>query len=470
MESIKRNFIYNCTYQILVLILPLITIPYLARVLGAEGQGIYSYTYSIVQIFILFAVLGINNYGSRKIAQCRENKEQLSKEFFSIYTIQVFITMIMLIIYLLYIYLFQNEYLKIFCIQSLFLIANFLDLNWFFQGLEKFKVVVLKNALIKIISIVAIFIFVKKEEDVTIYVLIMSASTFLSQIVMLPHLKGKINLIKPSWKDIKLHIKPILILFIPVIAVNVYKSVDRIILGNLVNMDEVGFYDYANKIVGVPLIIITSLGNVMLPRIANFAKKGKEKEIDKYFNIVIKFVMFLAIPAWLGIMAISENFITIFLGEGYIKTAYIIKYLSIVIVFISIANVIRTQYLLPLEKDKDYCISVILGAIVNVICNIILIPKKQSIGAAISIVITEFTVMTYQIYVMNKKENLRKYCKDIIWFFISGIVMCFIVTKLGKIIENKMLLTTLQILVGGLIYACLNYKYIFQMIRGERLS
>ena len=218
MKSAKKNYIYNLMYQILILILPLITAPYISRVIGADGTGIYSYTYSIANYFVIFAMLGLENHGNRTIARVRENRQQVSKEFYSIRAIQIITNIVILITYSIYALTFSSAELRTYAIaQILFVLSAVFNINWFFAGLEEFKLTVIRNAIIKIISVIAIFTLVKDKDDLLIYVIILAGSMLISQLSLWPFVKKYVNKTKVKWEDIKKHIKPTLILFIPVI-------------------------------------------------------------------------------------------------------------------------------------------------------------------------------------------------------------------------------------------------------------
>ncbi len=465
MSSIKKNFSYNIIYQILIIILPLVTAPYVARVIGAEGNGIYSYTYSIVQYFALFAMLGLNNYGNRTIAKCRDNKEKLSKEFCSIYFFQLCMSAFTLMIYIVYICTFGQKYFIFALIQMIYLLSTCFDINWLFFGLEKFKLTVTRNIIIRILSTIFIFIFVKTEKDLILYTILMSGSHLLSQILLWPFLKREVNFVRPNFKDVIKHLKPNFILFIPVIAVSIYKIMDKIMLGNMTNINNVGYYEYAERIINIPLGVITALGTVMLPRISNMIAKGEKDNVKYYIDKSMQFMAFLSIPICFGLITVAPNFIPIFLGNEFKQTGIIIQYLAITILFISWANIIRTQYLIPNEKDKTYIISVIIGAIVNYIINIILIPIYQGIGAAIGTIGAELSVMMYQTYIVRKELNIKKYMRDWLKFLVNGIIMFVIIILMKNIINSTYILIPIQILLGAIIYLGLNYKYILSNIK-----
>lgn len=344
--SAKKNFLYNIVYQIFILIIPLITAPYLARVVGTNGVGIYSYTYSIVYYFMLLTLLGVNNYGNRSIAKVREDKEKLSKTFWSIYLLQLIMGIIMLSLYIGYILLFDNKYKIYASIEILFIISAMLDINWFFFGMEQFKKTITRNTFVKVGNVILIFLFVKSVNDLWKYTLIMSGMTCLSQIILWPFLRKEINFIKIKLSDIKKHLKPNLILFIPVIAISLYKIMDKIMLGSLSNVTEVGYYENAEKIIGIPMTLITALGTVMLPRVSNLISKGSLNEVNKYIFKSIKFVMFMSLAMCCGLVAIGYNFAPVFLGSEFQKTGILIMMLSTTLPFLSFANVLRTQYLI----------------------------------------------------------------------------------------------------------------------------
>ena len=294
MNQVKKNFIYNIFYQVLILILPFITAPYLARVMGAEGVGVYSYSYSVVYYFLLFALLGINNYGNRSIAKVRDDKEKLSKTFISIYLLQITTTCIAMLCYTFYLLFIVKENAEIAQIQIIYLISTAFDVNWFFFGIEKFKLTVTRNTIIKIISVVLIFLFVKSRDDLIMYTLIMSISTLVSQLVLWPYIIKNIKKTNVEGKDIIKHIKPCIILFIPVLSFSIYKIMDKIMLGNMISMSEVGFYENAEKIITAPTSIITALGTVMMPKISNLISKNDQDEVKRYMKSSIEFVCFIA--------------------------------------------------------------------------------------------------------------------------------------------------------------------------------
>lgn len=469
MSDIKKNFIYNIVYQILIMIIPLITMPYVSRVLGSTGIGTYSYTYSIVYYFMMFAMLGFNNYGNRSIAKVRDNKENLSKTFKEIYCMQIITSFLMIILYFLYLIIFDVKYKEIALIQSIYIISCLFDINWFFFGIEKFKLTVTRNTIIKILSLLFIFLFVKSKNDVWIYTLILSGCILLSQLSLWPFVSKYVTNVDINFKDVFQHFKPCLKLFLPVIAVAIYKVMDKTMLGWFSNISEVGFYENAEKIINVPNAIISALGTVMLPRMSNLYAKNKNEESKKVIDKSIKLMMFLAFAMTFGLICVSKNFSILFFGQDFAKSGIIINLLSITVLFLSWGNVLRTQYLIPKEYDKIYIESAFLGAMVNLVFNLIFIPKYASIGACIGTIFAELSVVLFQTISIKKELPIKKYIKDIIPLFVSSLIMFIIIYLLNFVKINDIIRIVIQVILGCLIYYVLNYRYVNNLINIDKL-
>lgn len=469
MSNPKKNFIYNLIYQILIFIIPFVTMPYISRVLGAEGVGIYSYTHSIVYYFMILTLLGINNYGNRSIAKVRKDSDALSNTFWEIYIIQLFSGIIMLLLYIIYVFFVVNEYKKIFFIQSLFIVSAICDINWFFFGLEKFKKTIFKNTFVKIGNMILIFVFINEYKDIGIYSFIMAFMTFLGQIILWIDLKKEIKFVWIKFANVKRHIKSIVFLFIPVIAVSIYKMMDKIMLGTLLDMNEVGYYENAEKLINIPQSVITALGVVMLPRISNMIANGLEDKVKEYLEKSIKFILFLSFPMCLGLMAVGKKFAVIYFGNEFAKTGDLIVILSIIIPIIAFANVIRTQYLIPKEKDKIYIVSVIIGALINFSINFLLIPRFKSIGACIGTIFAEASVMLYQTMKVKNFLDIKKYFKDGLIFAYKSIIMFIIIIGFNKYYNYNIITCFIQVIIGVLIYILINLNYVNDIVDFKKI-
>ncbi len=465
MNKLIKNYIYNLSYQILIMIIPLILLPYLSRTIGAEGTGIYSYTYTIAQYFVLFAMLGMKNYGIRNIAKVQENKEKRSKLFCSLYCMQVITTIAAIIVYILYTNFVANETYKIyFYIQLIYVFSSILDISWYFSGMEDFKKILIRNIITKIFTILLIFYFVKTKNDIWVYTLIMALSYLVGNMILWIKLRKQIDFYIPKKDEIKIHFLPNLKLFVAVIAVSIYTMMDKIMIEALSNITELGFYEYAEKINYIQVLIISAFGTVMLPRMSNMAEQNENGKFVNNINKSLEFIMFLSCALCFGIMTVAETFVPIYLGENFKRTTILLQILSISSLFVSWGNVIRTQYLIPKEKDNIYIVSVILGAVVNFIINLILIPRFQAIGACIATVIAEVTVMLYQSITIIKEISLWKNIKKVCPFLIKAIFMMILIYPVKYLEVSEITIIILQILLGGIIYLLFNIKYIANLV------
>ncbi|MDQ0196273.1 oligosaccharide flippase family protein [Paenibacillus wynnii] len=459
MSNVKKNYLYSVCYQMLNIILPIITAPYLSRIIGVENLGIYSYTQSIANYFVLLAMLGLNNYGNRSIAAIREDRDKTSKTFWSIYCIQFTSSIIIIIVYMVYLGFFAAN-VTLALIWSLFILAALFDINWLYFGLEQFKLTVTRNIVIKLISVVLIFVMIKTKEDLWIYTLIISLSMLVNQLVLWLFIKKYIDISKVTFHDIKKHIKPLLVLFIPVIAVSIYTILDKIMIGALSTMEENGFFENAQKIMIVPTGLITALGVVMLPKISNLVTKGDFTKIKGYISMSMLFTSMSSLPIAFGIAGIAPIFAPVFFGTDFIPSGVLMTLLSITVVFIAWANVIRTQYLIPNYKDKVYVVSVIIGAIINIIINALLIPDYGARGAAIGTVIAEFSVALYQTWAVRNQLDIADYIKNSVPYLIISVFMFITVRFIGKLMEPTIYTLILQLLIGIAIYLLLSFLYI----------
>lgn len=452
MSSLKKNLAYNVAYQILVIILPLITAPYVSRVLGADGLGTYSYIFSIVTYFGLFGMLGIANHGNRSVALVRDNRQKVSEAFSNTYIIQLCTTVIALLLYFLFIYCWFSGDKTIAYIESIIVLSYVLDITWFFFGLEQFAVTVTRNAIIKIATVVAIFIFVRSREDLWIYALIMSCGMLFSQIYLWFRIRKYADFCKPSWSQVKSNIKPVLMLFIPAIAYSIYKLLDKVMLGAMSSMSQVGLFDNAEKIINIPSSLITAFGTVMMPRITVLLGTGDEHRISYLNKISVRYFTLLVVGAAFGLAGICNVLAPVYFGSEFVGSAPIIAGLGFSLIFVTWANVIRTQYLIPNKLDKPYVISSVIGALANLAVNIILIPKFAGIGAMIGTIIAEFTVFFVQLILVRRSFPMSQYLQPVLFLFPIGMIMFAVVYWIGAYMGNTIITLIIQILVGGFLY------------------
>lgn len=459
MKSIVRNIGYNVAYQMLAIILPLITTPYISRVLGAEKIGIYAYTNAIAYNFLLFAMLGMSNLGNRSIAAENEDVEKRSGIFWNLYSIQFSMFLIAITIYIAYTVYFASDYRTYLFLQLIYLVSGLFDISWFYFGMEKFKITVLRNTIIKLVSVICIFVFVKDASDLGIYTIIMSGSYLLSQLYLWIPLKKYIVLEKPVWNTIKSYLQPLIILFIPVIAYSVYKVMDKIMLGFMSDMSQVGYYENSLKIINIPIGMINALGVVMLPRMSSIVAKHDSDRMKNYIRISMKFVSLITSVICFGIIGIGNNLAITYFGPEYISCGRLMKLLSVTCFFVAWANVGRTQYIIPNKLDKIYVTSTLGGAGINLIINLMFIPRYAATGAAIGTVAAEFSVMAIQFFLLRREINMYNFIVDSKYYIFVGLIMSIAVSTVEYWLPFGWQSLFIEIAVGGIVFLTLIFLY-----------
>lgn len=450
--SIIKNYLYNTIYQIISMLIPLITMPYLTRVFDPQQLGLNSLSLSIANYFMLFGVLGMHMYGNRQIAYVRDNKEKLAKTFWSLYTVQLATSTISLIIYYIFIYYFTSVNRDIYLIQGLNIISVMIDISWLFMGLEDFKKVVIRNSFARLVGLACIFIFIKSSDNLLLYALLTVVVNIISILLMwfyVPRYVGKIVIDK---KIVKKTIRPLLRLFLPQIATQVYTLLARTLVGFLSTNDQVIFYDYSQKIVNMVLAMITSIGVVLLPRVSNIIGNGKKEEVPKIIEKTFKIVSYLAIPMAIGLMCVSKILVSWFLDPKYLLVGQLTAWTSLIIIAVSWANIIGVQYLIATKQENKYTLSIIIAAVVNLIMNLFLIPKNGAAGAIISLIAAEYIGIVIQLILVRNQLPVKRMILSILKYIIVSVIMGVIVIFIGNCINNGMLANIMQGISGVIIY------------------
>lgn len=456
-NSIKTNIVYSIGYNLINVLAPFIILPYISRILGVENIGLYSYYNTIAYYFVLFTMLGLSNYGSRTIAAVREDKELLSQTFSDIYYMQAFMSILLVIVYIIWSFVFC-DCLILSLILSFYVLSAGIDISWLYSGLEEFNVLLLRNFVIKVFNLAFVFVFVKKEGDLAYYVAIISVGFFVGNLTMWLNIKKRLHFCKFNLHNTINHIKPNFVLFIPVLAISIYNALSTIMLGYLTSMKEVGLFDNAIKIINIPQVIIAAIGAVMLPKVTNLLAKGHEKEALEYLKKTIIIMACISSFCTFGLITIAPEFIDIYLGNDFSKCVLLLNVLMPCMIFKSYGNVIRTQYIIPKKADKIYVISVCGGAVINFIINLILIPKFQSIGACIGTISAEIFVCLYQTGYVLRKENIIKELLIGLGFQVIGIITFFIVSYI-EYAESKLIVLIFKSFLCVIIFISLTYLY-----------
>lgn len=450
-KRIIKNYIYNTAYEILILIVPFLTAAYIARALGAGGIGKSEYTSSFATIFAVLGKLGIDRYGSKHIAYKRDSKESRSKTFWNIWCLQVISTSISTLIYIIF-FIVLGESLKfLFLLQLPIVLSAFLDISWFYVGLENFKKIVVRNTVIKILCAISIFVFVKSYDDIYVYILINSLYGFLGYFTFWLSLSKYINKLDISKVNIRPYLKESVVYFLPQICIQLYTVADHIILGYLTNLTDVGYYSQSLKIPSISLAIINSLSTVLMPTIANLYQKKNTRKIQKYLKRSLTITILIATFAASSMAAVSRLFVPLYFGKEF---KIIIPYMmlaSLIAIIIPIGLVFSNQFIIPTSKNREYVIPILLGTIVSLISNFILIPIVGIIGAIITIVLTELTVTLLRVLLVRKYLNIKELFEGTYIYLLFGVVNFIAINYITHLLRSSIVTFLLSC---GLCFLC----------------
>ena len=451
-QSIKKNYIYNTLYKILTIITPLITAPYASRVFGADGVGIQSYVLSILAFFVLFAGLGTATYGQREVAMYRNNKQKSSQIFWEIELLLVITTTISLIAWIIMICL-TNKYTPYYAVLTMNVVGVAFDISWFFGAHERFRLIVIRNTIIKIVGIAILFIFVREKNDLLLYLGLTAASGLIGNISLWFSLPKFVCKVPIRGLKIKRHFKETLIYFIPTVATTIYTVLDKTMIGLITGLEvENGYYEQTNKITNMAITVVTSLNIVMAARMSYLYAEKKFEEIKDRLKRSMDFTMLLSIPAVVGIMCIAKNMVPWFFGSGYDKVVLLLYVYSPLIIIIAISNCLGGQYLTPCGMRARSSKGIIIGAVVNLACNAFLIPLFKSVGAAIASIIAESVITIIYMY-MSKGFMSYKTLFKVSWKrIIACIPMAGMIIIAGRIPTKPLVITAIQVIIGGATY------------------
>ena len=448
---VLKNYLYNLSYQLLVIVLPVITTPYITRVFSSSALGSYGYYNSIVTYFILLATLGVANYGTKEISG---HRKEVQKTFWGIYTLQVLATCLALVLYIAVCLIIPSMNNLIAYILGFSLLSRGLDISWLFQGMEDFKKITVRNTAVKLLGVASIFIFVKKPSDLYLYIVLLVGYDLLGQLSM--WLPAREHIGRPHLDIVyaKQHIKPVILLFLPQIAISLYITLDRTMLGALSSTTDVGIYDQALKFLNILLTIVTSLGSVMLPRVSNLLSSGNQKAVNKLHEMSFLVYNLVIFPMVAGILIVNKDFVNFFLGKDFQDARYAIAIMVFRMFFIGWTNIMGIQILIPHNKNREFMLSTTIPAFFSIGLNILLIPSLGYIGASIVSVATEGLVWLIQLYFTRSYLKEIKILPSMLKILAASLVMYGILYVIQPLIHFPSVVNVLiSALLGLLIYA-----------------
>lgn len=452
--SVKTNFIYNLLSNLITILAPLITTPYISRVLGVDGVGTYSFTYSNVTYFVLLATLGTTTFAQREIASQRNNSYRVSQIFWEVIVFRIALSVFSIGIYLA---VFQRTGTNsLILAQSVNIVCVMFDITWLFQGLQEFKKTALRSITIKLIFVLFTFVFIKKPEDLTLYAFGYALIQVIANASLWLYLPKYLEKCRISIKGIVSNIWPSFLLFIPTVATQIYTVLDKSMIGFMTETStQNGLYEQAEKIVRMGLTVYTAYGAVVAPKIATLKSERQDVEIKNQLKTSIRVMWLIVLPMTAGVIAISKSFVPWFYGEGYEGVTPLLRIFSLLFIAVGLSNVLAVQYLVPVKKQNIFTLSVVSGAIINFLMNYFMIQKYYAIGAAISSVIAETIITSVQMYYVILKERLftiKEIFKPAFPYFVYSLVMLGVTLTISHFMPATVVASVLIVIVGVCIY------------------
>lgn len=462
-QSIKGNLLFQGLYQVLILGVPLIVAPYLTRTLGAQQLGVYTYTNSIAYYFVILATLGISRHGQRVIASASDDEWKLRKTFWSLYLVHIAFSVLALLCYIVFTACFDINNKVVFWIQGLYVLSALFDVTWLFYGIENFKNIVIKNTIVKLLEMICIFTFIHGPDDLYVYTAVMAGSVLLGQLIMIPQALKIVKPVRIHLCDCKKHVKPLLVLSISVIAVSLYTVFDKTLLGIMLDMSNVSYYEYANKIISVPKSLLGVITSVLFPKVCRLAGKDNNA-LSKIFGISFFFTALFGIGFTFIVIGVAKTFASLYYGADFAAAGDVMMAMAAVIMIVSLGDVIRTQLMISKHKDSQYIFCVVVNAVVNLVLSVSLIRFIGIYGAVAGTVMAEVCGLVLETWFCRKAISVRDIYLEILPFILIGMISLIPM----KIVENYLGHTVMSFLLqsafGCFVYGglCMAYMYGFR--------
>ena len=480
----RRNYFYNVLSELITTLIPLITTPYVTRILGTDGMGAYNYVLTIASYFVLFANFGIKVYGNRCIAQVRDDPDARNRVFSGIFRLQLCLSLPVSALYAGYAMLFAGDYAAIFAVFGINLASAVLEITWLYYGMESFAPAAFSTIAVKVLAACAIFLTVKDHDDLWLYALICSLGVIAVQLILWTGVFRFVRFVRVPFAEWKTHFLPCLALLVPMLAPTLFRTMDKLMLEPISGKDAVGFYGAAEQLQTCMLGFITGLGTVMLPRISHLLVQNREAEAQDALSHSLQFSLFLGCAFSFGIAAAADVFVPYYYGASFADAASLTAVLAMSILFISWAEVVRSQYIIPHKRDRIFLVSTLAGAVVNLVFNLILIPLAAkyadafglsspaagALGALPGTVLGEAAVAVCQYLFLRKELPFRRYLRLCAVFPCAGILMLLCVKLLGAAltgagVASPLLLLAAEVLCGAVVYLLITGIWYFRFRR-----
>lgn len=453
MKSLAKNSVYNIIYKCINVAFPLVTAAYISRILLAVGVGKVASAQNIVQYFTILAALGLPIYGTKAIAAVADKKDEQSKTFIELFTINVASTVVCIVLYYAMISLipyFQSRWL-LFAVTGLSIVFNIINIDWFYQGKEEYRYIMLRSMVVKVLSLVAVFLFVKTINDFIIYAAITTLANGANYIFNIIHIRKYVHF---SFKNISIgkHLKPVLILLAGSMAIEIYTLADTTMLTFVHGDTIVGYYSTAFKSISIVRTLVTAICAVFLPRLSYYYSNNQVEMFESLVNKGIRILAFIALPASIGLALIAGDMVMVLYGSSFNEAVATTQILALSVITVAFSNFFGYQVLVTIGKEKRMFISTIVGAVTNIVLNFALIFTLKHNGAAIASVVTELLVAVYQAVVIRNVVRLNINMKYLSTLAIGSLIMVIVVIVCRLTIDNLYARLLVSVMLGGCSY------------------
>lgn len=452
-SKVFLNYLYNLSYEVLSLVLPIFSVPYVSRVLGAYELGKYYYVTAVVTYFGIFAVLGTVDYGQREIAKRQDNILERSKKFWNILVFRLFFISLAFILYIPIVFLSPEKYRLLYIINIISFMGWACDISWYFQGMENYKVTALKNGLVKIVATLSIFIFIRNRNDVWLYTFIYVFAGLLGNLTMVPYLRKSIVFIQVNIKHALKQFSSIIGLFLPVVAIQLYNSLDKIILGQFSTSQQVSYFSQVQIIINFCVIFVAAYGGVMTPHISYLYQKNERIMIEEYIQSAIRYVYMLAIPMVVGCLCIGDIFVPAFFGPKYkaaIPTLYILACLIVVMGM----GQLQGQFLIAINRQKYFSLATVSALVINFIIAVVLIVffNIGAAGTSFATVISEIVATCIEAFYLKDLSGFRSYFSFFIRYLAFSMSIMIPIFLIRVLFDNHLIIIILSLILGSICY------------------
>ena len=470
-KSVRFNFVMNIFLTVSNMIYPLITFPYVSRVLGAEGVGIVQYANTTVTYFITLAMLGIPTYGVRAIAQVQNDLAKRSKTAIEILVMNTISAIISFVVFMLL--LMNNdmmrEHSEVYLILSTSIFLSSLGVEWFFQGIEEYAYITVRSVVSKFLAIAAMFLLIQDQNDYVFYALTIVIAAYGLHLLNLMRLFKMIDFSSVSLRrlNIKRHLKPVFTFFALTISTTIYSNIDTTLIGYFQGVEEVGYYTSAIKVKNLLVGIVAALGTVLLPRLSLYIQENNMKAFSRMIRISLNFILLITVPLSLFIMVYAKEIILFLSGQDFLSGTLPLQIIIFSIILIGMSNVTGIQILVPSNKENVLVFSTMIGAIVSLILNVIFVQIFGTVGAAITNVLAELTVLLVQFMYIRRTMSKLSFDFNTVKIFGAGLLAMIVSIVIRGLISYEVHLV-IQLMVGAIIFGLI-YLVTLLLVREEQL-